>query len=521
MAFEFSETTKQSIYNRQNGVCAHCGKPGIANYHHIVPRQSGDPTNMSHGWLAGETNGVGLCSFDHAAMHIGDNPEFKVQYKDGAVPPASYFKHAFGPNDQPDRQKQRAWAAEHQRKANPVWDDLARRNASSQSSNTSPSGVGGATVNLALKRARLRRKSGGFVDLSLRSGKGVDKGQAAAWAMLVGMTIGAAFSSALACRNEEYQQKDLLEWEEWIGRQQLGNPSAGYMLAVQYSIYEQGPTDPVVRYVLTAGYPASTVEKAAELMRRDPPDAMLARSGEYDAGKYIYPEPMLHWYPPRAAVGANVANQKLRAVMAAMEPPSDDREAFQILDETSMTELLQIYPELFKNAGYSPLWRSIDRARVNSPGRLHAAVRAIHAKQQGLSFGNFKANAGIQLPPEGTADYHALAAYFGADRAAKTVPEWLQGWWTVYDGNYYFYYFSDSPVVVFTKVKPVSSNSPAPKNPHNRGTIVFTENGCKITWGINGSGGPTIENFSQLHGKGDEMNGTSNKYSPLFARKLR
>src|SRR5687768_8154768 len=75
MAFEFSDDTKSKIYARQQGVCAHCGERGIANYHHVVPRQSGDPNNMMHGWVSTDVNGVGLCVFDHKAVHIGDDAE--------------------------------------------------------------------------------------------------------------------------------------------------------------------------------------------------------------------------------------------------------------------------------------------------------------------------------------------------------------------------------------------------------------------------------------------------------------
>ena len=527
MAFEFSDNTKRQIYQRQNGVCAHCGERGIANYHHIVPRQSGDPTNMAHGWISTEINGVGLCSFDHKAVHIGDDAEFKIRYKNGAVPPASFFEYANGKGAAADPSKQSAWEAKHAQLARPVWEDLKRRSASSQaadllSSNMSPPGGAAAksSVDLARGRARLRRKSGGFVDVGLSGGKGVNKQQMAAGATLVGMVIGAALKLALECQNEQTQEKDLAEWEQWIQRQQSNTPNMGYLLAVQYCIYTMGPADPVVTYALTAGYFASTVEKAAELMRKDPPSNMLARTGEYSPAQYIYPEPMLHWYPPRIPFAANASNQTLRSIMAAMEPPSDDREAFHILDGASMAELLEIYPSLFKEIGYSPLWLSIDRAKIANKARLVAAVKAVRAKQAGLSFGNYCATAAIPLPTNGTADYKALVDYFGVGSDAKTVPAWLQGWWTVYDGNYYYYYFSESLTVVFTKIKPTSAGAAAPAAPANRGTVMLMDNGCKITWNPNGAGGPTIEKFSQLHAKGNEMNGESNKFGPLFARKL-
>jgi hypothetical protein len=143
MAFEFSDVTKQQIYQRQNGACAYCGERGIAAYHHVVPRQSGDPNNASHGWLSTEINGVGLCGFDHQAVHIGDDAEFKIQYKNGAIPPASYFKYAYGKGTKANPAKQAAWESTHARMAKPVWEDLQRRYASKQAgdllaSNMSP-----------------------------------------------------------------------------------------------------------------------------------------------------------------------------------------------------------------------------------------------------------------------------------------------------------------------------------------------------------------------------------------------
>ena len=527
MAFEFNDETKRKIFQRQSGLCAHCGNRGIANYHHVVPRQSGDPNNMLHGWLSTETNGVGLCAFDHQAVHIGDDAQFKVRYATGAVPPATFFEFAHGKGDKADPAKQTEWESRHARLAEPIWKDLERRYGSSQTANLSPSNMspsGGAgekpSVDLAKGRARLRQKSGGFVDLGLRSGKGLNKQQAAAGALLAGMTIGAALKYALECRNESGQQKDIAEWERWIRQQQSHAPSAGYLLAVQYSIYTMGPADPVVTYVLTAGYPANTVEKAAELMRKDPPHNLLVRSGEYDPGQYTYPDPMLHWYPPLAPFAADVPNQKLRAILAAMEPPSDDREAFGILDGSSMSELLEIYPVLFKNMGYSCLWRSIDHAKISNRNRLHVAAKAVRARQDGLSFGNFYATAAILLPEKGAADYQVLANYFGASNGSKLVPAWLQGWWAVYDGNYYYYYFLESPTVVYTKTKPANGSAPAPQNPANRGTVALTENGCKITWNRINAGNHTIETFWQLHAKANEMNGESNKYGQLFARKM-
>ena len=49
------------------------------------------------------------------------------------------------------------------------------------------------------------------------------------------------------------------------------------------------------------------------------------------------------------------------------------------------------------------------------------------------------------------------------------VPEWLPGWWTVWDGGYYYYYFTDQFTVCYVDNKPSSPNAAAPKSAHNRG----------------------------------------------------
>lgn len=130
MAFEFDDATKYAIRLRQQSLCALCGKPGIAQYHHIVPRQSGDVGNAQHAWLATAINGVGLCAFDHQAVHIGADAEFKIRYATGAIPPASYFEYAFGKPANSAQMQQ--WAAAHELKAETVWFDLAKRAAAKE-----------------------------------------------------------------------------------------------------------------------------------------------------------------------------------------------------------------------------------------------------------------------------------------------------------------------------------------------------------------------------------------------------
>src|SRR5262249_18809438 len=155
-----------------------------------------------------------------------------------------------------------------------------------------------------------------------------------------------------------------------------------------------------------------------------------------------------------------------------------------------------IYQAILKNSGYSPLWRSIDLVRIANKNRLHAAVKAVRDSEAGLSFWNYCANLSFPLPDEGTEDYKALFDYFGSG-SKGALPNWVRGWWTVYDGSYYYYYFEESPSVVYTKAKPANGRAPPPKIPANRGKVAMTVHGLKITWNANGSGGPTIETFTQ------------------------
>jgi hypothetical protein len=107
-----------------------------------------------------------------------------------------------------------------------------------------------------------------------------------------------------------------------------------------------------------------------------------------------------------------------------------------------------------------------------------------------------------------------------AAKKAPAVPEWLPGWWTVYDGTYYYYHFTDNFAVAYVKSKPASAKAPAPKTPSNRGKVIVVEHGVKVVWGAL-DGCPTQETYTRCNWTSEtEMNGVSNKYSPLFARRL-
>jgi hypothetical protein len=104
---------------------------------------------------------------------------------------------------------------------------------------------------------------------------------------------------------------------------------------------------------------------------------------------------------------------------------------------------------------------------------------------------------------------------------ASVVPEWLQGWWTVYDGNYYYYYFSPDGIVNYIKTKPSPKWVP-PKTIGNQGRVTLTPHGLSILWRPTEPGGvATKEDFTRLNWTSTtEMNGESNKYAQLFARKM-
>ncbi len=106
----------------------------------------------------------------------------------------------------------------------------------------------------------------------------------------------------------------------------------------------------------------------------------------------------------------------------------------------------------------------------------------------------------------------------GTSGASSTNPDWLQGWWEVYDGNYYYYYFSAEDIVTYTKTKPKSTVAPPVKMPLNEGDVTITDDGkIVIDWNP-ADGGETVETFTRL-GDG-KMSGVSNRYAPLSATKM-
>ena len=106
-------------------------------------------------------------------------------------------------------------------------------------------------------------------------------------------------------------------------------------------------------------------------------------------------------------------------------------------------------------------------------------------------------------------------------RPIDSTPEWVLGWWSVYDTNQYYYYFYEGGEVVYTKTRPAAPSA-LPKNPGNTGTVTMTEHGLDIRWRpFPNAGGPTIEKFTRMGWSSTkEMFGSSNKYGGLSARKI-
>jgi hypothetical protein len=100
------------------------------------------------------------------------------------------------------------------------------------------------------------------------------------------------------------------------------------------------------------------------------------------------------------------------------------------------------------------------------------------------------------------------------------VGSFLNGWWSVYDGNYYFYYFAP-PYVVYTNTRPAPTAG-APYKPANRGTVKpGRDNTFIVTWNpLPGDPAPTVETFWLVWGQTRKMNARSNKYSMIYAEKI-
>jgi len=108
----------------------------------------------------------------------------------------------------------------------------------------------------------------------------------------------------------------------------------------------------------------------------------------------------------------------------------------------------------------------------------------------------------------------------GMPAPGSMVPDWLVGWWKVYDGNYYYYYFNKAGFVTHISQPPNPKWTP-PMNIGNQGHVQMLEHGPRVTWNPQKGLEATVETYTRVGWSSEtEMNGTSNNYSPLFARKM-
>jgi len=70
--FLFDERTKASARSRQNGRCAACEEVLthlLEHAHHVIPKQTGNPSVLADQWLRSVDNCVILCDQCHTAYH--------------------------------------------------------------------------------------------------------------------------------------------------------------------------------------------------------------------------------------------------------------------------------------------------------------------------------------------------------------------------------------------------------------------------------------------------------------------
>ena len=151
----------------------------------------------------------------------------------------------------------------------------------------------------------------------------------------------------------------------------------------------------------------------------------------------------------------------------------------------------------------------VDLAQKNSPPLYQSIPYKWSGSANTTGFGAALATAFAAPPSEPIAPPSVLA-----------MPPWLLGWWKVYDGNTYYYFFGPGLEVHYTKTAPAQSVRPA-ANPMNKGRCALSgavQNTVTINWNA-ADGGTTRETFTH-QGARNDMNGTSNRYAPLYAVRM-
>lgn len=106
-----------------------------------------------------------------------------------------------------------------------------------------------------------------------------------------------------------------------------------------------------------------------------------------------------------------------------------------------------------------------------------------------------------------------------AEIARPEVPQWLQGWWDVDDGQQYYYHFSKQNVVTYMKVKPNGYYDLPAGHPGNQGSFTVDDSQLAITWLPSGDG-ITKETFQIASAAPILLYGASNRFGPLRAQKI-
>ena len=109
--------------------------------------------------------------------------------------------------------------------------------------------------------------------------------------------------------------------------------------------------------------------------------------------------------------------------------------------------------------------------------------------------------------------------YFGAAPTTGPVPRWLLGWWNVWDGNQYYYFFGSKGLVQYTKTRPANNIAPL-TIPLNQGMYTITPTGVLVIDWNPADGGATRETFANARSGTTTLNGTSNRYAPLVATRM-
>lgn len=110
-----------------------------------------------------------------------------------------------------------------------------------------------------------------------------------------------------------------------------------------------------------------------------------------------------------------------------------------------------------------------------------------------------------------------IELYFEAAPKADAAVNWLKGWWKVWDGSTYYYFFRPDGVVQYTKTKPVNLHA-APVHPKGIGRYSYSAPELVVTWNqVPGAEEACRETFRNALTGCQQMNATSTLYSPLIA----